>query len=58
MAARAGALRYRFNGNHRDGSKILLEMHARTILIDGVKCRHLRQPAGLSERDRLDGGSA
>ena len=47
-------LRYRFSGRHRDGSPVALEMHARTILEDGVyrgthgACRDLR------ERERLE----
>jgi PAS domain S-box-containing protein len=28
-------LRYRFDGRHRDGSRVALEMHARTIVEDG-----------------------
>ncbi len=47
-------LRYRFNGRHRDGRPVPLEMHARSILEDGVyagthgACRDLR------ERERLE----
>ncbi|HEY4753379.1 MAG TPA: PAS domain S-box protein, partial [Candidatus Limnocylindrales bacterium] len=52
--APAHEIRYRFNATHRDGTKIPLEMHARTIVEDGVylgthgACRDLR------ERDRLE----
>jgi PAS domain S-box-containing protein len=52
--APAHEIRYRFNAKHRDGTKVPLEMHARTIVEDGVylgshgACRDLR------ERERLE----
>jgi PAS domain S-box-containing protein len=47
-------LRYRFAGLHRDGSRVPLEMHARTIYEDGVYRGSHGAVRDLRERERLE----
>ncbi|HEY5630461.1 MAG TPA: PAS domain S-box protein, partial [Candidatus Limnocylindrales bacterium] len=50
----ARELRYRFSGRHRDGSRVPLEMHARTIVEDGVYRGTHGAVRDLRERERME----
>lgn len=47
-------LRYRFAGRHRDGSRVPLEMHARTIVEDGVYTGTHGAVRDIREREQME----